>query len=134
MQRCHCDVMHVSELLDGCVVVDRHLLHLTHTHTHKCTPIFSITQTQHFLSPVWRPMVAVHWVSCPGTFTFIARRYEETEFINHTRYSSSRGSFNCQLSHKQSRVFVKCSRLMCFLKQSKCVSPLLHCIITTTSP
>lgn len=34
VQCCHGDVMHVSELLDGRLVVDCHLLHLT-THNHR---------------------------------------------------------------------------------------------------
>lgn len=36
MQCCHGDVMHVSELLNGCLVVDCHLLYLTHQHTQWC--------------------------------------------------------------------------------------------------
>lgn len=36
MQRCHGDVMHVSELLNGCLVCDCQLLHLTRSPTQKC--------------------------------------------------------------------------------------------------
>lgn len=37
VQRCHGDVVHVSELLSGCLVADCQLLHLTHAHTHAQT-------------------------------------------------------------------------------------------------
>lgn len=36
MKRRHGDVMHVSELLNGCLVVDCQLLHLTHAPTQRC--------------------------------------------------------------------------------------------------
>ena len=47
MQCCHGDVMHVSELLNGGLVMDCHFLHLTHTkahthtHTHTHTPLIT---------------------------------------------------------------------------------------------